>query len=99
MVILPVLDVMGGRVVRGVAGRRERYRPVVSTLTASSEPSAVAAAFACTFGFNELYVADLDAIGGAAPARDLYARLRADGFRLWVDAGVRQAQHAHLPAG
>jgi phosphoribosylformimino-5-aminoimidazole carboxamide ribotide isomerase len=94
MVILPVLDLMAGQVVRGVAGRRDLYRPVVSTLVASSDPGAVARAFAGTFGLWELYVADLDAIGGAAPARDHYTRLRADGFRLWVDAGVRQARQA-----
>jgi phosphoribosylformimino-5-aminoimidazole carboxamide ribotide isomerase len=94
MVILPVLDLRGGQVVRGVGGRREQYRPVASQLAPSSEPAAVATAFRRNFGLTELYLADLDAIAGAAPARDVYARLRADGFRLWIDAGIRRAAQA-----
>jgi phosphoribosylformimino-5-aminoimidazole carboxamide ribotide isomerase len=85
--ILPVLDLMGGLVVRGVAGRRQEYAPIVSRLTSSAEPVAVAAAFRDAFGFDELYLADLDAIGGKPPAWDIIAELLRLGFRLWVDAG------------
>jgi phosphoribosylformimino-5-aminoimidazole carboxamide ribotide isomerase len=94
MRVVPVLDVLGGVVVRGVGGRRQEYRPVVSRLTPSSAPLDVARALAAHFGLRELYVADLDAIAGAAPARDVYAALKAGGFRLWVDAGVRVAEDA-----
>jgi phosphoribosylformimino-5-aminoimidazole carboxamide ribotide isomerase len=94
MRILPVLDVLGGRVVRGVGGRRHEYRPVVSRLTASCEPVDVAEAFRSHFALTELYLADLDAIGGAPPALPLYATLRSRGFRLWVDAGLSTARAA-----
>jgi phosphoribosylformimino-5-aminoimidazole carboxamide ribotide isomerase len=89
MRVVGVLDLLGGVVVRGVAGRRSEYRPVVSRLTASSEPLAVARALRRDLGLSELYVADLDAISGGLPAWDTFAALRADGFTLWVDAGVR----------
>ncbi len=98
MVIIPVLDLLAGQVVRGIAGRRHEYRPVVSRLTSSAEPLAVARAFRDRFGLTTLYLADLDAIAGAAPAVPTYAALRADGFRLWVDAGVRRASDAALLA-
>src|SRR5947209_19648396 len=62
MQIIPVLDLMGGRVVRGVAGRRSEYRALTSALTASSKPLDVARAFRLHFGLATLYVADLDAI-------------------------------------
>lgn len=88
MRILPVLDLMDGVVVRGVGGRRHEYRPIVSTLTASSQPLDVARAFRAHFGLDELYLADLDAIAGSKPARSVYQDLLADGFRLWVDAGI-----------
>jgi len=91
--LVAVLDVQGGAVVRGVAGRRADYRPVVSALTPSSRPADVARAFA-GLGLRELYVADLDALAGAEPDRDLYAALRGDGCRLWVDAGVRGPRRA-----
>jgi phosphoribosylformimino-5-aminoimidazole carboxamide ribotide isomerase len=94
MRILPVLDLKAGVVVRGVAGRRAEYRPVVSRLTGSAEPLAVARAFREHFQLAELYLADLDAIAGAPPAMDLYAALRADGFRLWVDAGAKEPADA-----
>lgn len=89
---------MGGVVVRGVGGRRHEYRPVVSRLTASCAPGDVAAAFRQHFGLNELYLADLNAIGGAAPDVALYQALRRDGFALWVDAGVRDGAAAGLLA-
>lgn len=90
MRVIPVLDVMQGEVVRGVGGRRHEYRPIVSGLTRSSRPLDVAGALASHFGCRELYVADLDAILGDEPAWSLYAALREQGFRLWVDAGIRR---------
>src|SRR5712692_10132947 len=89
MRIIPVVDLKAGHVVRGIAGRREDYQPIVSRLTSSSGPVEVAQALRDQFRFTELYVADLDAIVGAPPALQNYAALRSLGFRLWVDAGVR----------
>jgi phosphoribosylformimino-5-aminoimidazole carboxamide ribotide isomerase len=94
MRVLPVLDLQGGRVVRGIGGQRREYRPVVSRLTSSCRPMDVAEAFRARLGLDELYVADLDALGGAAPALVLYRGLRERGFRLWVDAGLRTAAAA-----
>jgi phosphoribosylformimino-5-aminoimidazole carboxamide ribotide isomerase len=94
MQIVPVLDVMSGNVVRAIGGRRSEYRPLVSTLTASTEPLAVADAIRTRHGLSEFYLADLDAIEGAAPALDTFDRLRAIGLQLWVDAGVRDARDA-----
>ncbi len=92
MPILPVLDLMQGQIVRGVAGRRDEYRPIVSRLVDSSEPIAVARALRRQFGFVEFYLADLDAIQLGTPAFGIYRRLYDDGFRLWIDAGVRTSQ-------
>jgi phosphoribosylformimino-5-aminoimidazole carboxamide ribotide isomerase len=41
-----------------------------------------------------LYVADLDAICGGEPAWPLYSALREQGFRVWVDAGIRRMTRA-----
>jgi phosphoribosylformimino-5-aminoimidazole carboxamide ribotide isomerase len=92
--IIPVLDVLKGQVVRGVAGRREEYRPIVSRLTASTAPGDVAHALHDEFGFSLFYLADLDAILGQPAAIALYEELHAAHFRLWVDAGLRQAADA-----
>ena len=94
MKLIPVIDLKDGIVVRGVGGRRHEYRPIVSKLTASCQPVDVAEAFRTHFGLTEIYLADLDAIGGAAPTWKTYADLQSRGFRLWVDAGVRDPRDA-----
>src|SRR3954471_14297815 len=91
MRILPVIDLLDGRGVGGSPGRAAEYRPVVSRLTASARPLDVARAFRDHFGLTDLYLADLDAIAGQPPALDVYAALRAGGFRLTLDAGIRRA--------
>jgi phosphoribosylformimino-5-aminoimidazole carboxamide ribotide isomerase len=94
MLLLPVIDLCGGLVVRAIAGRRAEYRPLVSRLTDSTDPLAVARAIRERFAWTEFYLADLDAIGASEPAFPTYRRLHADGFRLWVDAGVRDRADA-----
>jgi phosphoribosylformimino-5-aminoimidazole carboxamide ribotide isomerase len=96
MPILPVLDLRNGQIVRGIGGRREEYRPIVSKLVDSAEPLAVATAFCVHFGFTELYLADLDAIQDSTSAIQVYTSLRNAGFRLWIDAGIPTAFDARL---
>jgi phosphoribosylformimino-5-aminoimidazole carboxamide ribotide isomerase len=92
--IIPVIDLLGGVVVRGVAGRRSEYQPIRSRLCPSSEPAAVARALVEHFGLPELYVADLDAIAGREPAWQAYEQIAAAGARLLVDAGAADVGRA-----
>lgn len=94
MQILPVLDLMNGLVVRGVAGQRDRYRPVISRLTDDPSPLSVARAIRECLGLSTFYVADLDAIQNDRPHHDIYTQLVEDGFQLHIDAGVRSVQAA-----
>jgi phosphoribosylformimino-5-aminoimidazole carboxamide ribotide isomerase len=94
MHIIPVLDLKAGHIVHARAGRRQDYQPIVSSLTRSSQPVEVAQAFRERFRFAELYLADLDAIAGAPPDLATYMALQSLGFRLWVDAGVRDTATA-----
>ena len=87
MRIVGVIDLMGGVVVRAVAGRREAYRPIVSPLCAGSAPLEVAEAL-LALGVRELYIADLDAIAGADPSWAVLESLARLNVPLWVDAGV-----------
>jgi phosphoribosylformimino-5-aminoimidazole carboxamide ribotide isomerase len=92
--ILPVLDVMEGRVVRGIAGRREDYRPIQSVLAEGSDPLSIAEAIRSHFGLTALYLADLDAIRGGAVNLGVLRSLIDAGFALAVDAGLKQASDA-----
>jgi phosphoribosylformimino-5-aminoimidazole carboxamide ribotide isomerase len=93
--LIPVLDVMGGRVVRAVGGRREEYRPVVSNLTPSCAPGDVLAALGKQANAHEFYVADLDAIAGNGELSSAVHDLIDDpGSRelFWVDIGLRSVE-------
>jgi HisA/HisF family protein len=92
MKIIPVLDVLDGQVVHAVAGRRSEYRRVMSRLTSSADPIEVAHAIKDSFGLENFYVADLDAILAQQPNYDLYRRLKAEGFAILLDAGIRNRQ-------
>ncbi len=94
MDVIPVLDLMGGQVVRGIAGRRETYEPLKSRLVGSASPIEVARAFRHTLGLNRLYVADLDAIMIDSPQWSLLDTLADDRFELLVDAGIRETTRA-----
>jgi len=94
MRVIAVLDTMNGAVVRGVAGRRDEYRPIQSPLVRDADPLRVASALEDAFGLREFYLADLDAIQGAEPAWDVYEKLLTAGYELWVDAGLSGQQDA-----
>lgn len=114
MQVIPVLDLMQGRVVRGLGGRRSEYRPLESMLAADAQPRTVAHALA-GLGFRPTYVADLDALekGDAnlfsalfTPENDsrplcswpIYEDLIRAGLDPWIDAGVTDAADAQALA-
>jgi len=94
--LIPVIDLLQGQVVRGQGGDRAAYRPIVSALCQSSEPLAVARRLTDHCASRQLYLADLDALMGAAPQRDLVqALLRVlPALELWLDAGFSDADGA-----
>lgn len=94
MRVIPVIDLMDGNIVHGVAGRRETYQPIASQLVDSSLPAPVADAFVQKLGATECYVADLDAIEGGTPDWNTYGQIAAAGLELWVDAGLSDVQDA-----
>jgi phosphoribosylformimino-5-aminoimidazole carboxamide ribotide isomerase len=77
-------------VVRAEKGQRDRYRPIVTPLSASSDAVAVAEGLRTLHPFQAFYIADLDAIEGRSPNSAALARLRAmpEAPELWVDAGI-----------
>ncbi len=89
MEIIPVLDILNGVVVRGVAGQRDRYRRVNSRLTPSCDPSVIMRAIADQFDLRRFYIADLDAIQFQQLNRCTVAELACGQASLIVDRGVR----------
>ncbi|MGD9644269.1 MAG: HisA/HisF-related TIM barrel protein [Pirellulales bacterium] len=88
MRVIPVIDLKAGQVVHGIAGRRDEYQPIRSSLVDGADPPRIAQAMIERLGCGTLYVADLDAITGAPPALSVYEQLASQGARLWIDAGI-----------
>ncbi|MGH3101668.1 MAG: HisA/HisF-related TIM barrel protein [Thermoleophilia bacterium] len=81
MRVIPVIDLKDGVAVHAVRGQRENYRPL-----RGSDPLEVGRGFR-GLGLDELYVADLYAIGGGALHAEVLAGLAREA-RVMVDAGV-----------
>ncbi|MEE2949719.1 MAG: HisA/HisF-related TIM barrel protein [Pseudomonadota bacterium] len=91
--IIPVLDLMGGRVVRGAGGDRARYRPIETPLSPSPAPLAVLSGLLTLGAFKTVYIADLDAIMVGRPQVAILVDLL-EAFpdvTFWIDAGFREA--------
>lgn len=92
--VIPVIDILNGRVVHAVKGNRSEYRPLKSSLTQSTDPLDVAKVFK-SLGFCQLYVADLDAIIECASNFSALKQIaRETGLELMVDAGVTSLDRA-----
>jgi phosphoribosylformimino-5-aminoimidazole carboxamide ribotide isomerase len=102
MRVVPVIDLKDGTAVHAVRGERERYRPVSSAIGADGgDALALARGFREQLGLEEVYVADLDAIGGrsggaagsgraAGGAHTALLTALATEARVMVDAGVSE---------
>ena len=90
--VVPVIDLKGGKAVHAIGGRRAQYQPLRSDWQASPSPIALAKALRVGLGIDRFYVADLDAIEGRDLNREIHDRLAAEGFELWLDAGVRDLE-------
>jgi phosphoribosylformimino-5-aminoimidazole carboxamide ribotide isomerase len=92
--VLPVLDLMGGKVVRGVAGKRSQYLPVVP----DARPSEVARGLLSRYRsvLADFYAADLDALQGGRIQYHVWREMLRDlpAMRLWMDAGIANGSAA-----
>jgi phosphoribosylformimino-5-aminoimidazole carboxamide ribotide isomerase len=90
---IPVIDLMGGQVVRARMGDRASYRPLESPLSPTSDAVDVVRGLLGVFPFQTLYVADLDAIQGSGNSFPTLRRIRVEfpSLQVWVDNGAADA--------
>jgi phosphoribosylformimino-5-aminoimidazole carboxamide ribotide isomerase len=88
--IVPVLDLLGGLVVRAKAGERQAYAPIKTPLSASPDPVAVTDGLLAALPARCVYIADLDAILGTGDNQEAIRRIAREhpSLSLWVDAGI-----------
>ncbi len=96
MEIIPVIDLMGGAVVRARLGLRSTYAPIVTPLSRTSKPADVVEGFLSLHPFRTIYVADLDAIEWRGSHDETIEVLSAafPAVTFWVDAGLRTGDEA-----
>jgi len=101
MKIIPVLDLLNGISVHAMRGERNKYRPLKSVLWPSPDPLELAKVFD-SLGFDELYMADLDAILENKEEFSVFTRIGSEtDLSLMVDAGINDLGKAErvLEAG
>jgi phosphoribosylformimino-5-aminoimidazole carboxamide ribotide isomerase len=96
--VIGVIDLRGGLAVHARGGRRDLYEPVRSPFIPAAkngDAATLARAYREVPGLAEIYVADLDAIGGS-PMQNL-ERIIGAGLPVMVDAGITTDAGAELP--
>jgi phosphoribosylformimino-5-aminoimidazole carboxamide ribotide isomerase len=98
MQITPVIDLFNSVVVHAKKGNRQYYQPITSQLTSSSDPLDIVAALLMLHPFEQLYIADLNAIQKLSnPNADSQSNnfnviesiaKHYPNLTIWVDAGV-----------
>lgn len=93
MQIIPVIDVLEGRVVRAVAGNRSEYLPIKSILTSKITPKGVIQDLLTFFNFKTIYIAELDSIQHGRLDVEFYQSLfeQFPKVTFWFDYGVSRA--------
>lgn len=99
MQLIPVLDLLNGQVVRGIAGQRDIYAPIQSLLVNSSDPLETCRVLLERFAPEWMYVADLDGIMAGEPQFDLIGQLAALPVKLAIDAGTASLSLAERMIG
>ena len=90
MRIIGVIDLKDGQAVHARGGRRDEYAAVskAAGTVISGDAVKLAGLYLNTFGLTDIYVADLDAIGSAAPNDDVVRSICRLGGNVLVDGGV-----------
>jgi len=92
--VIPVIDILNGVVVHAKKGDRAAYQAIHSQLTPSSQPLDIVAALLELYPFQQLYIADLNAIQKLDTRHEnnynviASIKERYPALELWVDAGI-----------
>ncbi|NIN61976.1 MAG: histidine biosynthesis protein [Gammaproteobacteria bacterium] len=90
MRIIPVIDILDGKVVHAIRGQRNAYQPITSSLSHCSQPDNILQGFLGLYPFEIFYIADLNAImnkgNNVAVIKKLITKYPR--YIFWLDAGA-----------
>ena len=105
MKVIPVIDLLNGVAVHAKKGDRATYQAIHSQLTPSSQPLDIVAALFDVYPFQQLYIADLNAIQKLETSHEnnysviASIKERYPALELWVDAGISNNTELHFWQG
>ena len=101
MKLIGVIDLLRGSAVHARGGCRHGYRPVdtAAERAIDGDASVLADVYLRHLGVDGLYIADLDAIAGAAEQDGPVRAIAVNGTPLWLDAGVSTVAQAERALG
>ena len=91
MQIIPVIDLLDGTVVHARKGDRKNYQAIQSSISKSSKPLDIVSALLEFYPFQQLYIADLNAIqkiGNNNFSEINSISQQYPNLKLWIDAGI-----------
>lgn len=97
MLIIPVFDLLGGKLVHAVAGQRENYKAWQSDLLPQGIDPPLFCRTLTERGFRTFYVADLDAIMNTGNNMDIIREMAAvPGIIIWADIGISSLEECGM---
>ena len=88
--IIPVIDILNSQAVHAIKGEREKYKPLKSVIINGSNPTRIALKLKNEYFFNELYIADLDAILQSKPNITILSKIiHISGVEIMIDPGIK----------
>ncbi len=95
--IIPVIDILNSEVVHAVKGKRTEYCPLRSKLFDTTKPYDIITILSEKYGFNDIYIADLDSIVRKKPNISLISRIIEElDVNLILDPGIIDVKDLHL---
>jgi len=99
MQIIPVIDLLNGAVVHAKKGDRKNYQAIQSLISESSKPLDIVTGLLEYYPFQQLYIADLNAIqklGNHNLDVIKSIALHYPNLKIWVDAGISNTSELRL---
>ncbi len=85
--VIPVIDVMNGKVVHAVSGKREEYEPLRDSILISNADPYELLKILKRKGFHEIYIADIDSITGTGSNEHVIREALKLNFKVLADVG------------
>jgi phosphoribosylformimino-5-aminoimidazole carboxamide ribotide isomerase len=87
--IIPVIDILNSEAVHAIKGEREKYKPLKSIIIKNTDPIEIIKKIKHDLSFQEVYIADLDAILRRKPNLSLLSQiLKIPEIKIMIDPGI-----------